>query len=88
MNCCLYLCTLYDLLVLARAGYAPAALGRVSERGTPLPALMLSAGGLALAIVDMAISVPGSAYVYMFGIALFGGLFGLADDLHHPPQLP
>ena len=23
----------------------------------------------------MAISVPGSAYVYMFGIALFGGLF-------------
>ncbi|MGA8878586.1 MAG: amino acid permease, partial [Candidatus Korobacteraceae bacterium] len=73
MNCCLYLCTRM-IFSLARAGYAPAALGRVSERGTPLPALMLSAGGLALAIV-MAISVPGSAYVYMFGIALFGGLF-------------
>ncbi|HKD83379.1 MAG TPA: amino acid permease [Terriglobales bacterium] len=73
MNCCLYLCTRM-IFSLARGGYAPALLGRVSESGAPIPAVMASAGGLAIAII-MAISVPGSAYVYMFGIALFGGLF-------------
>ncbi len=73
MNCCLYLCTRM-IFSLARGGYAPKALGRVTEKGTPIPALMASAGGLALATV-LAISFPNSAYVYMFGIALFGGLF-------------
>ena len=73
MNCCLYLCTRM-IFSLARGGYAPEFLGRVSESGAPIPAVLASAGGLAVAII-MAISVPGSAYVYMFGIALFGGLF-------------
>jgi len=73
MNCNLYLATRM-VFSLARAGYAPAALGRVSERGTPLPALMLSTAGLALATA-VAVSFPSSAYVYMLGISLFGGLF-------------
>ena len=73
MNCCLYLCTRM-IFSLARADFAPKMLGRVSKKGTPIPALMVSAGGLALATV-LAISFPNSAYVYMFGIALFGGLF-------------
>ena len=73
MNCNLYLATRM-IFSLSRAGYAPQALGRVSKRGTPIPALIFSAVGLAAATV-LAFRFPGSAYVYMFGIALFGGLF-------------
>ena len=73
MNCCLYLATRM-IFSLARGGYAPAALGRVTKRGAPVPALLMSAIGLAIATV-VAIAFPNSAYVYMFGIALFGGLF-------------
>ena len=73
MNCDLYLCTRM-VFSLARAGYAPKALGAVSKQGTPIAALAASTAGLALATL-LAISFPGSAYVYMFGIALFGGLF-------------
>ncbi|MGD0929387.1 MAG: amino acid permease [Candidatus Korobacteraceae bacterium] len=73
MNCCLYLCTRM-VFSLARGGYAPAALGGVSKKGTPIPALIVSAAGLGVATL-FAISFPNSAYVYMFGIALFGGLF-------------
>ena len=73
MNCCLYLSTRM-IFSLARAGYAPESMGRVSERGAPIPALLVSAGGLGIATL-FAIVFPNSAYVYMFGIALFGGLF-------------
>jgi L-asparagine transporter-like permease len=73
MNCCLYLSTRM-IFSLARGGYAPALLGRVSRKGAPIPALLMSALGLAIAVV-VAFLFPGSAYVYMFGIALFGGLF-------------
>jgi L-asparagine transporter-like permease len=59
---------------LSRGGYAPAALGRVNSRGVPLPALLLSTTGLVVATV-IAVLYPSSAYVYLFGIALFGGLF-------------
>ncbi len=73
MNCNLYLATRM-VFSLSRGGYAPAVLGRVSKRGTPIPALMVSAVGLAAA-TGFAVWLPGSAYVYLFGIALFGGLF-------------
>jgi len=73
MNCNLYLATRM-VFSLARAGYAPKALGRVTGRGTPIPALMISTLGLAVATA-VAIAFPGSAYVYMLGISLFGGLF-------------
>ena len=73
MNCCLYLSTRM-IFSLARGGYAPAFMGRVSRHGAPIPALLMSALGLAVAAV-MAFLFPASAYVYMFGIALFGGLF-------------
>ncbi len=42
MNCCLYLATRM-IFSLARGGYAPAALGRVSRHGAPIPALLMSA---------------------------------------------
>ncbi len=73
MNCNLYLVARM-LFSLARGGYAPAALGRVSPRGVPLPALLVSAAGLAVAVVVALVS-PGRAYVVLFGVALFGGLF-------------
>jgi L-asparagine transporter-like permease len=73
MNCNLYLVSRM-MFSLARGGYAPAAFGRVSERGTPVPALMVSAAGLALAIL-VALWFPDGAFVYLFGISLFGGLY-------------
>ena len=73
MNCNLYLGTRM-MFSLARAGYAPAVLGRVSSMSTPLPALLFSVAGLGVATL-FAFAFPASAYVYMFGIALFGGLF-------------
>ena len=73
MNCNLYLATRM-VFSLSRAGYAPALLGHVSRKGTPIPALLFSAIGLGAATA-FAIWFPGTAYVYMLGIALFGGLF-------------
>jgi amino acid transporter, AAT family len=73
MNCSLYLATRM-MFSLARAGYAPALLGRVSHKGAPIPALLVSTFGLAVATV-IAVVFPASAYVYMLGIALFGALF-------------
>jgi AAT family amino acid transporter len=73
MNCNLYLVSRM-MFSLARGGYAPASFGRVSSRGTPVAALLVSAAGLALALV-VALLYPDGAYVYLFGISLFGGLF-------------
>jgi AAT family amino acid transporter len=73
MNCNLYLCARM-MFSLGRGGYAPRFLGRVSVRGTPLPALLVSAAGLGIA-TWLAFAYPDGAFVYLFGIALFGGLF-------------
>jgi amino acid transporter, AAT family len=73
MNCNLYLVSRM-MFSLARSGFAPAAWGRVSSRGTPVPALLVSAAGLALAILTSFLA-PQSAFVYLFGISLFGGLY-------------
>jgi amino acid transporter, AAT family len=59
---------------LARGGYAPAPWGRISSRGTPVPALLVSAAGLGLAILTSFL-YPGSAFIYLFGVSLFGGLY-------------
>ena len=73
LNCNLYITTRM-LFSLSRGGYAPTLFGRVSARGVPLAALLASAGGLALAVLVAAL-YPGGAYVYLFGISLFGGLY-------------
>jgi L-asparagine transporter-like permease len=73
MNCNLYLVSRM-IFSLSRGGYAPAILGRVSKRGTPINALLISAAGLAVATI-VALRYPDSAYVYLFGVSLFGGLF-------------
>jgi amino acid transporter, AAT family len=73
MNCNLYLVSRM-MFSLSRGGYAPESWGRVSSRGTPIRALLVSAAGLGLALLT-SLLYPESAFVYLFGISLFGGLY-------------
>ena len=59
---------------LARAGFIPRSLGAVTGHGAPLPALIASSVGLGVAVLVQAFW-PASAYVWFFGVALFGALF-------------
>jgi amino acid transporter, AAT family len=62
------------LFSLARAGFVPARLGAVNHRGAPVAALLVSSLGLGAAVLVRALW-PDSAYVWFFGVALFGALF-------------
>jgi AAT family amino acid transporter len=73
VNCNLYL-TSRMLFSLARGGYAPAVLGRLSKRGTPVTALLASSIGMVAALI-LERRYSGTAYVYMLGSAFFGGIF-------------
>jgi L-asparagine transporter-like permease len=73
MNCNLYLVSRM-MFSLARSGYAPESWGRVSSGGTPVRALMVSAAGLGIAML-VSFLYPQSAFVYLFGVSLFGGLY-------------
>lgn len=72
-NANLYLIT-RTLFSLARAGFVPAALGDLSPAGAPVKALLVSGLGLGAAVLVRALW-PDSAYVWFFGVALFGALF-------------
>lgn len=73
VNCNLYL-TARMLFSLARGGYAPAVLGRLSKRGIPVTALLASSIGMVAALF-LERRYSGTAYVYMLGSAFFGGIF-------------
>jgi len=73
VNCNLYL-TSRMLFSLARGGYAPAALGRLGKRGTPVTALLASSVGMVAALF-LERRYSETAYVYMLGAAFFGGIF-------------
>jgi amino acid transporter, AAT family len=73
MNCNLYLVGRM-MFSLARGGYAPEPWGRISKTGTPIRALLVSGVGLGLAMV-VSFLYPASAFVYLFGVSLFGGLY-------------
>lgn len=62
------------LFSLARAGFVPPALGAVTRQGAPVNALLVSGIGLGAAVLVRALW-PDSAYVWFFGVALFGALF-------------
>jgi len=62
------------LFSLARAGFAPRALGTVTRHGAPVNALLVSSIPLGAAVAIQALW-PESAYVWLFGVALFGALF-------------
>jgi L-asparagine transporter-like permease len=72
-NANLYLVT-RTLFSLARAGFVPSELGAVSSTGAPLNALLVSGLGLGAAALVRGLW-PDSAYVWFFGVALFGALF-------------
>ena len=62
------------LFSLARAGFVPKSLGDVNSKGAPVNALLASSVGLGAAVFVRALW-PDSAYVWFFGVALFGALF-------------
>lgn len=73
VNCNLYLMARM-LFSLSRGGYAPARLGRLSKRGTPVAALFFSSAGMFAALfVDHWFHAK--AYLYMLGVAFLGGIF-------------
>ncbi len=61
------------LFSLARGGYAPDALGRLTSAGAPLGALLLSSFGIVVALA-MEQWAPRNAFVYLLGAALFGAM--------------
>ena len=62
------------LFSLARAGYAPKALGRLSRDGVPVAALLVSSAGVVVAAV-MYTLYSAASYNLMISISTFGGLF-------------
>lgn len=73
MNSQLYISTRM-MFSLARAGEAPRVLGKVRANGTPLNALLLSTGGIAIATI-IYVLIPGEAFTTMFAISMFGAMF-------------
>jgi L-asparagine transporter-like permease len=72
------MCNLYFtarmLFSLARGGYAPAFLGRLSKRGMPVFSVLASGIGLVAALL-VSHFYEKSAFVFMIGVAFFGGPF-------------
>jgi L-asparagine transporter-like permease len=72
------MCNLYFtarlLFSLARGGYAPAPLGKLSKRGMPVAAVMASGVGLLIAFF-LSHFFEATAFVFMIGVAFFGGPF-------------
>jgi L-asparagine transporter-like permease len=62
------------LFSLSRSGQAPAVFGKLSRQGVPRSAVLVSGAGLVVAAVVYQLFAD-SAFVYMLGIALFGGIF-------------
>lgn len=72
------LCNLYFaarlLFSLARGGYAPRLLGKLSKKGMPVNAVLVSSLGMAAALV-LSHLFQETAFVFMIGVAFFGGPF-------------
>ena len=73
MNSQLYI-TSRMLFTLARAHQAPTLLGRLTSAGVPLPALLASTLGIAVAALLNAF-YPDRAFFLMFAISCFGPMF-------------
>lgn len=73
MNSQLYITTRM-MFSLSRAGFAPARFGRLSKRGVPVTALLLSTIGIALATILYAL-YPDQSFTLMMAISMFGAMF-------------
>jgi AAT family amino acid transporter len=61
------------LFSLSRSGLVPGLFGRLSGRGIPRNAILLSTAGLGTAAV-LSLKYPDSVYLWMFGVSIFGGI--------------
>src|SRR5262252_8239782 len=59
---------------LARGGYLPAALGRLSKKDMPTIAVLASGGGMVAAMI-LSRYFQDSLFVFMIGLSTFGALF-------------
>lgn len=73
MNSQLYVTTRM-MFSLARAGQAPRRFGRLTARGVPVQALLLSGLGIAFAAA-VNVAAPRAAYILMVSISAFGAMF-------------
>ncbi len=73
MNSQLYITTRM-MFSLSRAGYAPSSFGRLSARGVPVSALLVSTIGIALATL-LIVLYPETSFTLMMSLAMFGALF-------------
>jgi amino acid transporter, AAT family len=71
MNTDIYLCSRM-LFSLSRGGYAPRRLGGLSERGSPVAAILVSGAGVLIAAA-VSMLTP-NAYADLFGVALFAAI--------------
>jgi amino acid transporter, AAT family len=74
MNSNLFL-TSRMIFSLSRGGYAPRFIGRLSSRGVPLAALLVSSFGLVVALL-VELRFQETAFLYTLGASFFAGLFG------------
>jgi AAT family amino acid transporter len=72
-TCNLYFCSRL-LFSLSRGRYAPSVFGRLSMRGMPVAAVLASSIGMAAALV-MSHLFQNTAFIFMIGVAFFGGPF-------------
>jgi L-asparagine transporter-like permease len=72
------LCNLYFtarmLFSLSRGGFAPALFGKLSKRGMPVPAVLVSSVGLIVALILSEV-LKNTPFVVLIGVAFFGGPF-------------
>jgi amino acid transporter, AAT family len=73
MNSQLYITTRI-MFSISRGGFAPAILGRLTLQGVPVPALIASTGGIALATL-LNLRYHERAFLLMLAISMFGPLF-------------
>jgi amino acid transporter, AAT family len=78
-TCNLYFCSRL-LFSLSRGTYAPAIFGKLSKRGMPVPAVLASSVGMAAALL-LEHFFQNTAFVFMIGVAFFGGPFVWAMTL-------
>lgn len=72
MNSQLYISTRM-MFSLARAGQAPAILGRLRKNGAPVNALLLCTAGIAVATCVYVLN-PESAFTFMMALSMFGAM--------------
>ena len=61
---------------LSRGGYAPKAFGKLSKRGVPLNALIISSVGIFIAaIINQLVAGGGNQFLSMMGISMFGPIY-------------